>query len=120
MATQQDSNELRVVDADIEADLEKGYNIDLATATFKAEEMERALNGEASSSSDGGAATGAKVTFEDGKAANIVQRMVPITQTMQTPAGDLDDKKKAAIKEKADKSKAEKEKADKARESIGE
>ena len=124
MATQHDSNELRVErNADIEEDLKRGYNIDLATATFEADEIEKALNGAGTQSSGGdGAVSGVKVDFKDGKATNIVQRMVPITQTntMETPAADLDDKKKAQIKAKAEKSKAMKEKEAKDRDGIGE
>lgn len=120
MATQNDSNELRVEHVD-EHEIEQrlqANNIDIASVVFEAEQMEKALDGTDSSNSSGdAAAAGAKVEFKDGKAANIVQRMVPITQTMSTPAQDLDDSKKEKIKNKAEKSKAEK---DKARDGIGE
>ena len=119
MTTQNGSNELRVEkNVDIEEDLKNGYNIDLATATFEAEEMEKALGGTVSTGSGEGAAANPKVTIRDGKAANIVQRMVPITQsnTIETPASELDDKKKALIEKKARDSKNR----EKEKEGIGE
>ncbi len=123
MATQNDSNELRVEEVDeavIEGHL-KDNNIDIAAVAFNAEQMEIALNNDdAATGSGDGAATGAKIDFKDGKAGNIVKRMVPITQTMSTPAPDLDDKKKALIEKRAEASKNEKEKADKERTGHGE
>ena len=119
MATQNDSNELRVErDADIENDLTK-YNIDIATVVFEASQIERVLETSEATSGEGdsdAATTGAIVEMKDGKAANIIKRMVPITTAMEIPAKDSSQRGKKS----GDKKKEQQEKEDKTREEIGE
>lgn len=112
------SNELEVEYVDnqeIQKRIE-AKNIDMSFVLFAKKQPERALdNTDSSNNSGDAAATGTTTEYTNENAANIVQIMDPITQTMSTPTHDLDDKKKAKIKEKAEKSKEAKE-----REGIGE
>lgn len=108
METQNNSNELRVEkvdDKEIEKHL-KEKNIDIATIIFEASEIEKAMS---SDNTSGGASTSAKIEYKDGKVGNIVQKMVPITTTMEIPAKDSEKKEKDDKNKKQEKSEQEKE-----------
>lgn len=114
MATQNNSKELMVTEADIESDL-KGFGIVKVAGVVVVIDDRTIEGGETgTTSSSDGATSGVKVEFGDGNVTNTMI-LVPVTHAMSVPTGDLDSKKKDEIKNKADQSKKEKE-----RDGIGE
>lgn len=113
MTNTTDPNEYKVErDADIEEDL-KEYNVDIGATVFESIELEKIMESEGSTSSNSDEASTSNkkssVKFGDGKANNLI---VMQKTTMDIPSADLDDKKKEAIKKKAEKE-ANKEQKDK-------
>ena len=111
MANTSDTNEYKVnQDADIEEDLKKFGDLYIASTIFEASEFEKIMEGnDGSNSSNGGDSTSGKksiIKFGDGKADKFSTMQ---QKTMDIPSGELTDKKKEAIKKKAEKAKADKE-----------
>lgn len=114
-----DSGEMEVVET--EQDLSKELGFDIAATVFEPDDRTIEIN--FNKENDGSASSsGGDDTTDSGKPVNthvefvsdgVAVHHVKTDPSMQIPGNDLDDKKKAQIKAKAEKSKAVKEQQEK-------